>query len=109
MSARYTIDSILLAFRELKGSHTGKNIAGVIKQVLGEYGISKTTIGTFILDNAPTTILALIHSGRVSSGLKMSVNNVDYAASVISSTWLRRPLFSALNLKYSKKRSRAMN
>jgi hypothetical protein len=52
MSARYTINSILLAFRELKGSHTGENIIKVLQQVLSEFSISKITIGTFILDNA---------------------------------------------------------
>jgi hypothetical protein len=52
MSARYTVDSILLAFREVKGPHTGENFASIIEQVTCEYDISKATIGTFVLDNA---------------------------------------------------------
>jgi hypothetical protein len=52
MSAKYTVDSVLLAFREVKGPHTGENIAAVVKQVTDEYDVSKSNIGTFVLDNA---------------------------------------------------------
>jgi hypothetical protein len=51
MSARYTVDSILIAFREVKGPHTGENFASIVKEVTCEYDISKATIGTFVLDN----------------------------------------------------------
>jgi hypothetical protein len=52
MSAKYTVDSILLAFREVKGPHTGANFASIVEQVACEYDISQETIGTFVLDNA---------------------------------------------------------
>jgi hypothetical protein len=45
------MDSVLLAFRELKGSHIGENITLVIGQVASEYNISESNIGIFILDD----------------------------------------------------------
>lgn len=52
MNIRYTVDSILLAFREVKSPHTGENFASIIKEVTYEYNISRAIIGTFILNNA---------------------------------------------------------
>jgi hypothetical protein len=51
-SPAFSIESILIGFRELRGPHSGENIAEVVDEVLQDYGITPDQIGCFILDNA---------------------------------------------------------
>lgn len=51
-SPAYSIQSILIGFRELRGPHSGENIAEVVGEVLQDYSIMPSQIGCFILDNA---------------------------------------------------------
>ncbi len=51
-SPAYSIQSILIGFRELRGPHPGENIAEVVGEVLQDYSIMPSQIGCFILDNA---------------------------------------------------------
>jgi hypothetical protein len=50
----------LLAIRQLKGEHSGENIAEAILQVIKEYRISKR-VGFFVLDNASSNDVAVDH------------------------------------------------
>jgi hypothetical protein len=49
-SPAFSIESILIGFRELRGPHSGENIAEVVDEVLQDYGITPDQIGCFILD-----------------------------------------------------------
>lgn len=51
-SPTFSIESILIGFRELRGPHSGENIAEVVDEVLQDFSIIPDKIGCFILDNA---------------------------------------------------------
>src|SRR5436305_9128747 len=50
-SPEYTIKTLLLAIREVKGSHTGKNISEIVYEVAKEYGMVEK-LGFFMMDGA---------------------------------------------------------
>jgi hypothetical protein len=50
-----------LAIRQLKGEHSGKNIAGSVLQVIKEYRI-RDRIVFFFLDNASSNDVAVVGS-----------------------------------------------
>ena len=52
--------SKLLAIRQLKGEHSGENIAGAVLKVISEYRISKR-VGYFVLDNVSSNDVAVDH------------------------------------------------
>jgi hypothetical protein len=51
INADWTVSTVLLAFRDLEGPHSGENIATVITAVCQEYLITDR-LGCFVLDNA---------------------------------------------------------
>lgn len=51
-SPTFKIESILIGFRELRGPHSGENIAECVDSVLQDYSITPDRLGTFVLDNA---------------------------------------------------------
>ena len=51
-SPSYSIESILIGFRELCGPYSGENIAEVVDKVLQDFSIPPGKLGYFILDNA---------------------------------------------------------
>jgi hypothetical protein len=51
VNADWTVSTVLLAFRDLEGPHSGENIATVITAVCQEYLITDR-LGCFVLDNA---------------------------------------------------------
>ena len=58
-SAEHKAEATLLAIRELKEEHTGKNIAEKIYAVIKEYSISNK-LGYFVMDNASNNDTALV-------------------------------------------------
>jgi hypothetical protein len=57
------IESILIAFREIKGTHSGENIADTIQAVIEEYNIADK-LGCFVLDNATNNDTCVAAIGR---------------------------------------------
>jgi hypothetical protein len=45
------MESVLLAFRQLKGLYIRENIAEAIKEILNDYAILEDKLGNFILNN----------------------------------------------------------
>src|SRR5437588_4604079 len=45
------MEKVLIGFEEIKGSHTGANMVGIINKVLAEYGIQHRILG-FTTDSA---------------------------------------------------------
>ena len=45
------MEEVLIGFEEIKGSHTGVNMAGIINEVLARYGIQHRILG-FTTDSA---------------------------------------------------------
>ena len=56
--------TILLALKELVGSHTGENQAEVILQVLDDYNI-RSKLGYFVMDNVESNDTMLRHISRI--------------------------------------------
>jgi hypothetical protein len=56
----------LLGLKEIKGRHTGENIAAVVKKTFAEYNLPADRIGNYVLDNATnnnTAVRQLAHDG----------------------------------------------
>ena len=51
VSDNWQMEEVLIGFEEIKGSHTGANMAGIINKVLAEYGIQDRILG-FTTDGA---------------------------------------------------------
>jgi hypothetical protein len=65
------LKTILLGLREIQGSHTGENIAEVIRIVLQDYRVSPETLGYYVLDNATkndTCVESLANDFKFSAG-----------------------------------------
>ena len=63
MAPDYTITSILLAFRNLLGPHSGENIAASVQEVVQEYEI-QSSLGCFVLDNVYSNDTAVETLGK---------------------------------------------
>jgi hAT family C-terminal dimerisation region len=59
----YKVVSVLLAFRNLLGPHSGENIAGTVQNVCREYDI-ESQLGCFILDNASNNDTCIATLGK---------------------------------------------
>jgi hypothetical protein len=64
VSVDYTITSVLLAFRNLLGPHSGENIAASVQDVVQEYEI-QSSLGCFVLDNAHSNDTAVEKLGKL--------------------------------------------
>ena len=51
ISDSWKMEEVLIGFKEIRGSHTGANMAGIINDVLARYGIQDRILG-FITDRA---------------------------------------------------------
>jgi len=51
ISDSWQMEEVLRGFEEIRGSHTGANMAGIINHVLGRYGIPDRILG-FTTDSA---------------------------------------------------------
>jgi hypothetical protein len=58
VTSDYKVASILLAFRNLLGPHSGENIAASVQEVVQEYYI-QASLGCFVLDNATSNDTAV--------------------------------------------------
>ena len=60
---------MLLGFEKIKGSHTGRNMAGIINGVLDKYGIQDRIFGftTYSASNNKTLTKALNNAWRLLS------------------------------------------
>jgi hypothetical protein len=63
VAPNYTITSILLAFRNLLGPHSGENIAASVQEVVQEYEI-QSSLGCFVLDNVYSNDTAVETLGK---------------------------------------------
>ena len=63
-SATKKIESIVIGFREIRGAHTGENIAYAVQRVLQDYDLDVHKLGCFVLDNAPNNDTAIAALGR---------------------------------------------
>jgi hypothetical protein len=64
VTSDYTVASVLLAFRNILGPHSGENIAASVDEVVQEYGF-QSRLGCFILDNATTNDTAVEVLGKI--------------------------------------------
>jgi hypothetical protein len=58
-----SLQETVLALREIKGRHTGENLASTILEVIGEYGIA-SKLGYFVMDNADSNSKMMEHLSR---------------------------------------------
>jgi hypothetical protein len=72
-SPSYLIESILIGFRELRGPHSGENIAEVVDEVLQDYSITPGQIGCFVLDNATNNDTCIEALGKTYKWAKSEV------------------------------------
>jgi hAT family C-terminal dimerisation region len=63
VTSDYKVASVLLAFRNILGPHSGENIAASVQQVVQEYEI-QPRLGCFILDNASSNDTAVEMLGK---------------------------------------------
>ena len=59
-SSNYTVETILLAIREVLGGHTGENISNTVYQVAQEYNIVES-LGYFMMDGATNNDTCIQH------------------------------------------------
>jgi hypothetical protein len=64
VTPNYQVASVLLAFRNLLGPHSGENIAASVQEVVQEYEI-QSRIGCFVLDNASSNDTAVEALGKL--------------------------------------------
>jgi hypothetical protein len=69
VSADFKVTSILLAFRNLLGPHSGENITASVQEVVQEYEI-QSSLGCFVLNNAYSNDTAVETLGKLYKWLK---------------------------------------
>ena len=73
-SPAFSIESILIGFRELRGPHSGENIAEVVDKVLQDYDVTSDQIGCFVLDNATNNDTSIKSLGNTYKWSKSEVH-----------------------------------
>lgn len=60
-----SIESIFIGFRELRGPHSGENVAAVVDEVLQDFSITPDKLGCFKLDNATNNDTCITALGKI--------------------------------------------
>jgi hypothetical protein len=73
-SPSYSIESILIGFRELRGPHSGENITEVVNKVLQDFSITPGKLGYFIPDNTTNNDTCITALGKTYKWSKSKVH-----------------------------------
>ena len=73
-SPSYSIESILIGFRELRGPHSGENITEVFNKVLQDFSITPGKLGCFTLDNTTNNDTCITALGKTYKWSKSEVH-----------------------------------